>query len=109
MVAKGEEGGGEMNWEFGINIYTLLYIKWINDKNVLKSTENCTLYPVITYNEKECEKNIYITGSLHHTLETNTTLEINKTALNKKIDFLFYRLQTLARRTTMYGCYRNLP
>ena len=26
MVTKGERGGG-INWEFGINIYTLLYIK----------------------------------------------------------------------------------
>ena len=27
MVTKGEMGGGGINWEFGINRYTLLYIK----------------------------------------------------------------------------------
>ena len=27
MVTKGERKGGGINWEFGINIYTLLYIK----------------------------------------------------------------------------------
>ena len=27
MVTKGERRGQGINWEFGINIYTLLYIK----------------------------------------------------------------------------------
>ena len=27
MVTKGERGEGERNWEIGIDIYTLLYIK----------------------------------------------------------------------------------
>ena len=44
------------------------------------STGNYIQYLVITYNEKESEKSIhththiYITDSLCHTLETNTTL-----------------------------------
>ena len=28
-------GGGVMNWEIGIDIYTLIYIKWITNKNLL--------------------------------------------------------------------------
>ena len=27
--------GGVMNWEIGIDIYTLIYIKWITNKNLL--------------------------------------------------------------------------
>ena len=29
------DGGGVMNWEFGIDIYTLICIKWITNKNLL--------------------------------------------------------------------------
>ena len=32
-VARG--GGGVMNWEIGIDIYTLICIKWITNKNLL--------------------------------------------------------------------------
>ena len=36
---KGESGrvrgGGVMNWEIGIDIYTLICIKWITNKNLL--------------------------------------------------------------------------
>ena len=28
-------GGGVMNWEIGINMYTLTCIKWITNKNLL--------------------------------------------------------------------------
>ena len=28
-------GGGVMNWEIGIDIYTLICIKWITNKNLL--------------------------------------------------------------------------
>ena len=28
-------GGGGMNWEIGIDIYTLICIKWITKKNLL--------------------------------------------------------------------------
>ena len=40
MVTKGESD--EMNWEIGIDIYTLLYIKQITNKNLLYSTGNST-------------------------------------------------------------------
>ena len=42
MVTKGERRGG-INWEIGIDIYTLLYIRQITDKDLLYSTGNSTL------------------------------------------------------------------
>ena len=32
--AAGSGGGGGMNWEIGIDIYTLICIKWITNKNL---------------------------------------------------------------------------
>ena len=52
---RGKQGGG-INKEFGINIYTLLYIKQITNKDLLYSTGNYTQYFVITYKGKESEK-----------------------------------------------------
>ena len=53
--------GGEINQEFEINIYTVLYIKQINNKGLLYYTGNYTQYFVITDNGKEYEKEwIYI-------------------------------------------------
>ena len=43
----------------GIDIYTLLYIKQINSKDLLNSTENSIQYFVITYKGKESEK-VYV-------------------------------------------------
>ena len=37
-----EERGSGMNWEIGIDIYTLICIKQITNKNLLYSTENST-------------------------------------------------------------------
>ena len=57
MVTKGDSGGGvEINQEFGISIYTLLYIKDMNNKDPLYRTGNYIQYLVITYNGKESEK-----------------------------------------------------
>ena len=28
-------GGGVMNWEIGIDMYTLMWIKWMTNKNLL--------------------------------------------------------------------------
>ena len=28
-------GGGVMNWEIGIDMYTLMFIKWMTNKNLL--------------------------------------------------------------------------
>ena len=47
-VTNGERGK-EINWEIGIDIYTLWYIKQITNKNLLYSTWNSTQYSVMTY------------------------------------------------------------
>ena len=61
MVAKGEVGGGGMDWEFGISRCKLLYIEWINNKVLLYSTWNYIQYPVINHNGKEYAKEcIYV-------------------------------------------------
>ena len=52
---RGKAGGG-INQKIGINIYTLLYIKQITNKDLLYSTGNSTQYLVITYKGKESEK-----------------------------------------------------
>ena len=33
-------GGGGMNWEIGIDMYTLMCIKWITNKNLLYKKVN---------------------------------------------------------------------
>ena len=48
MVTRGKGGGG-INWEIGIDIYTLLYIKQTTNKDLLYSTDNSTQYSVMTY------------------------------------------------------------
>ena len=55
-LPKGKGGQGGINSEFGINIYTLLYIKQIINKDLLYSTGKSTQYSVITYMGKESEK-----------------------------------------------------
>ena len=71
-------GGGEINWEFGINWHTLLYIKQTNNKDLLYRTSNYIPYLVIIYNGKVTEKTIYmsmcITETLGYIPETNTIL-----------------------------------
>ena len=37
---RGEEWGEQMLRKFGINMYTLLYFKWITNKDLLYSTGN---------------------------------------------------------------------
>ena len=46
-LPKWERGGG-INWEIGTDIYTLLYIKQITNKDLLYSTGNYTQYSVMT-------------------------------------------------------------
>ena len=51
MDTKGEKqgrGGGGMNWETGIDIYTLLCIKQITNENLLYSIGNSTQCSVVT-------------------------------------------------------------
>ena len=51
-----QRGGEGMDGEFGISRCKLLYIKWINNKVLLYSTEDYIQYPVINHNGKEYEK-----------------------------------------------------
>ena len=81
MVTKGERGVDRgIYQEVGINIYTLLYIKQITNKDLLYGTGNYTQYFVITCKSKESEKDMYVcvgvykTESLCCTPETNTLL-----------------------------------
>ena len=54
-LSKGKGGG--INQEFEINIYTLLYIKQVTNKDLLYSTGKYTQYLVATYKGKESGKN----------------------------------------------------
>ena len=49
-----------MKWEIGIDIYTLIHIKWITNKNLLYSTGNSTQYSVMAYMGKESKKRVDI-------------------------------------------------
>ena len=58
---KPKQLGAGINQEFGINIYTLLCIKQVTNKDLLYSAGNSTQYSVITYVGKMTEKEwIYI-------------------------------------------------
>ena len=77
VVAKGEGGGGGMDWEFGISRCKLLYIGLINNKVLLYSTRNYIQHPEINHSGKEYKKEyiyICIGEPLCCTAESNTTL-----------------------------------
>ena len=60
-LPKGTGAGGGINWDIGIDIYTLLYIKSITNKNLLHSTGNSTQYSVMPYMGTESKKEwIYV-------------------------------------------------
>ena len=56
MITKGKRRGRGINQEFRINRYTLLYIKQINNEDLLYSTGIYIQYLVVTYSGKESEK-----------------------------------------------------
>ena len=60
MVTKGDGGDREINQEFRINVYILLYIEQITNKDLPCSTGNYIQYFVINHNGKESEKGMYI-------------------------------------------------
>ena len=61
------------------------YREWINNKDLLYSTESYSQYPMINHIGKECEKNVYmcVTESLCWAVEINTTLSINYTSVTQ--------------------------
>ena len=48
--------GGGINWGIGIDIYTLVYIKQVTNKDLMYSTGKSTQYSVIAYMEKNLKK-----------------------------------------------------
>ena len=53
MATKGEKWGkGRVKLGFGIDIYTLLYIKQVGNKDLSYSTVSSIQYCVVTYMEK---------------------------------------------------------
>ena len=79
-----------MTRDLGTDMYTLLYLKQITNKDLLYHTRNSVQYSVITEIRKEFEKEqthvciyIYIYIKQNHFIipETNTTLLINSTPL----------------------------
>ena len=75
---QGGKGQGGVNWEIGTDICTLLYIRWMTNRNLLCGTGNSTQCCVVTYMGKESKKEwlicICVTGSLCCAAETGTTL-----------------------------------
>ena len=75
MDTKGESGGG-INWEIGIDLYTLPCVKQTTNGNLLDSTGNSTQCDGL--NGKEIQKRvdacIHIADSLCCTAATNTIL-----------------------------------
>ena len=60
MVASGEGHGEGIVREFGIDMYTLLYLKWITNKDLLYSTRNSAQYYVVDWMEGESGENGYM-------------------------------------------------
>ena len=56
VVAKGKEGGRELDWKFGISRCKLVWGEWINNKVLLYSTGNYIQYSMMKHNRKEYEK-----------------------------------------------------
>ena len=71
MVAKGEWGGGGMDWKFGISRCKLFYTGQTDTKVLLYSTGNFGQYLVTSHNGKEYT---WITETLCPTAEINATL-----------------------------------
>ena len=76
-----------INQDFSINIYTLVYIIQISNKDLLQSTGNYIQCLIIRFNGKESEKEYiyiysitYIIESFWCTPETNITLQIHYTS-----------------------------
>ena len=53
MVIRSERYGRGVDWEFGIDMYTLLYLKQVTIKDILDSPGNSAPYSVIISMGKE--------------------------------------------------------
>ena len=80
--------------EFGINMYTLLYLKWITNKVLLYSTWNRAQCFVAAWMGGEFGgKWTYMAESLHHSPETITTLLFCSTPRQNKTFYFKYKLE----------------
>ena len=55
VVAKGEEGGRGLHWDFEISGCKLVYRGWINNRVLLCSMGSYIQYPVVNHNGKGYE------------------------------------------------------
>ena len=76
---QGEEGGSEMDWEFGVNRCKQLHLAWLSNEILYRELYLVTCYG--TWWRMMWEKEyiyvcvcVYKTGSLCHTAESNRTL-----------------------------------
>ena len=83
-LPKGKGCGG-INQEFKIHIYTLVYIKQITNKNLQYSTGSSTQYSVITYVEKEFEKECIYVQLNHSAAHLKLTQHYTSTIFQHKI------------------------
>ena len=58
MAIAGEGSGWGKDWEFGTDMYTLLYLKQIINKDLVHNTGNSAQYFILTSMGKEFE-NMY--------------------------------------------------
>ena len=72
------QGQGRKDWEFEISKYKLLYIKLINNKFLLYSTENYIQYLAINHNGKKM-KNVHIY------IYREREIELNHFAVQQKL------------------------
>lgn len=67
IVTKGDRLWEGIKWEVGTDIFPLLYIEWLGNKDLLYSPGKSTQYSVVTYMGKEFEKEwIYVYILLIH-------------------------------------------
>ena len=85
MLTSGEGWGEGIVREFGIDMYTLLYLKWITNKDLLYSTGNSAEWYVAAWMGGESggrmDTCIWIAESLCRAPETITTLLISFTPI----------------------------
>ena len=60
MVARGEESGEGTVRALGMDMCTLLYLKWITNRDTLHTTENAAQCYVAAWVGGECGENAYV-------------------------------------------------
>ena len=78
----GKQGGGGMNWEIGIDMYTIICIKWMTNKNLLYKNINKIQFK----NSKKSNLWIFISGIFHLILSDCSWPELTETTESKTGD-----------------------